>query len=150
MKRRIPRLLRRIAALLILACLVLPMSRCTNATQQADAQGRRVTTTQVEDIVPYEFLDDSASSAAWMLLFTWPLLSQCLLAWRPRIEGRRIYLGLEALLVLPTAWLGYALATLGQELRYGAFVLAVSLATYLVVTLGMLRRPPRMDDVDPG
>jgi hypothetical protein len=127
----------------VLACLVLPMSRCTTAiTEQVDARGNVVATTpEYSDVKAIDKVDGTWTGVVVVLAFLWPLLSQVLLLRFRWLEARRAWLLVELLPLAGTAWLGFSLATLGQDLRYGAFVLAMALAAYAVSTLWMAWRP---------
>jgi hypothetical protein len=136
--------LKRISAIMLAACLFLPMSQCSSwvKTEQVDAAGNTVTVpTEWVDLSPlYLHGDASLNLVLLVLLYSWPLIFQLAVFKWPALNQKYPFLIGELLLLAVTSYFTGQLILMGERIAYGAYVFILSAAVYLFVTIGYLRR----------
>lgn len=139
---RFLRILKRVAAVLILISFFLPLSRCTRATEHADDAGKVATSTvEHTDYSAMSIVEPELGGVIILFLFVWPLFLQLVLASRfQHFERSYLVLVGEIILLTATCMVAFQLASMG-EIRYGAIVFAVAAVVYGSTTLfGLGRR----------
>jgi hypothetical protein len=141
--------IKRVAAILIMICFMLPLSRCNRneiiddpRTASAEANGRqekRAPDPANEDRYAYQRIsaDNLDESAATLAAFFWPviflLLSLKTLKFRGAIAAN---LG-ELLLSAASAYMVFGITFFG-DLRYGGYLAYFSIAAYFLATLAQI------------
>jgi hypothetical protein len=150
--------IKRIAAILLMVCFVLPLSRCeksgkfeateTKNATAASAASQPASDKTYEDKYAYRNLSTDAAleSALTIATFFWPLVIFILV--RGKTLGFRMTMTvdvLELLLCAGSAYVVYGLV-LFDELRYGGFLAFLALGVYSIAALGeiLLRLWPRV------
>ena len=143
--------LKRLSAIILAACLFLPMSQCTySKTEVVDGKGVLTgTVTNWVDLTPIPMNNDSGNDYDIEALFTitlivslfvWPLIFEVASYKYPKVNQSYLFLISELLLLCATAYVAIYLIFLGQRVAYGAYVFAVSATTYASITLIDLKR----------
>jgi hypothetical protein len=127
------------SAILLLICLVLPLSKCTkkadeihgsNEIQLKDSAVR-------EDTIyhAYDFIDIKHPSGILILLgFTWPIVLLSIRKVITRQNASLFFPILEIVACAGSAYIIYSLCTIGQ-IMFGAYLSFIALGLYLCTTL---------------
>lgn len=126
--------LRRIAALLILAVLYLPLTQCA-AQRTENVNGPSQFTDEYTDVLPVDFVDQSLDGASVLFAFLWPALFELVyLKWKRPKRAYALF-ALEMALLTYSSLFVYRIASVGEHIRYGALVYVLGVAIYLVATI---------------
>ena len=135
--------LKRISAVMLAACLLLPMSRCKSMvqTEHIDVAGNTVSDPTVwVDLSPLYFHGDTwLNLVLIVLLYSWPLILQLAVFKWPALNKNYPFLISELLLLGVTDYFTGQIILLGERIAYGAYVFIFSAAIYLVATINHLR-----------
>lgn len=134
---RLAILFKRIAALLLLASLFLPLARCSYSTPSLDpAVSPEVLITHHIDTIPYQKVEASSQGVSILFAFTWPLLVQLGALLAPGRFRSRIAHALEFLLCLFTAVCIQSMMLFTTQVLYGFWIATAGLLLY-VACLGL-------------
>lgn len=124
--------IRRVLALLMLACLFLPLAQCTPKLLPGAKGGPPKPS---EFVVAHELHFDTGGDFMLLAIFAWPLPTLALLAW-VRARRARIALYVAELLTCSAAlyYLSLILMLWGQ-IRYGGVILLSCMLFYFALTL---------------
>lgn len=140
MERLLP-LCKRIAALLLLASLFLPLARCPyDTTEPAPGTGSDITVTHHSDRVPWREVDGSGGGLLILAAFTWPLLVQIGALLAPPRFRTRLVLVVEFLLCPLTAGTLFGMMIFTTTTRYGFWIATGGLLLYFGCLCGQFWR----------
>jgi len=122
---------KRIAALLLLASLFLPLARCSyNITTPAPDGGPDIVVPQHRDTIPWREVDGTGSGLLILVAFTWPLLMQVAALFAPGRFRTRVAFVIEFLLCLLSAGCIFQLLFFSTRVRHGFWIAAGGLLLY--------------------
>ena len=126
---------KRVAGIVLLAALFLPLSQCTLEQEhpQTKAAERTVTVTYAYTAFEHSIVDGFAAYGA----FLWPLLLAAACRIWPGLSRRLSVLVLELLLCLASAYELFGLLVM-KEVLYGGYLAAGAIGAYLIAVLAQL------------
>ena len=126
------RLIKRIAALVLVASFFLPLSQCSLPATDAET-GTKTAPGIAVDISGFSAYEwPSVESTIAAVLFGWAALIQLLSLRSPSLEANRVVFALEvALCVLTIAGISWLVYSWGQTIRYGALLAYAAALAYL-------------------
>jgi len=130
------RLIRRIAALVLVATFFLPLSQCSLPATDAESGTKTVPgiAVDISGFSAYEWPSVGSTFAA--VLFGWAALIQLLSLRSPGLESNRVVFALEVTLcVLTIAGVSWLVYSWGQTIRYGAVLAYAAVLAYLGATI---------------
>jgi hypothetical protein len=148
MRNYVP-LLKRLAAILIMASLFMPLTQCTvSATEYINDDGTAVVKSdgsprvdyQYMDLKPFEFISLRWDGLLLLFAFVWPILFQIFVLFAKTKPDNRWVQAIESLLIVLTAVQISYWVYCGDGARYGAYVAYSGLAIYLSALIVHLRR----------
>ena len=125
-------LIKRIAALVLVASFFLPLSQCSLPATDAETGTKTLPgiAVDVSAFSAYEW--PSVGSTVAAVLFGWAALIQLLSLRSPRLEPTRVVFALEVTLcVLTIAGISWLVYSWGQTIRYGALLAYAAVLAYL-------------------
>jgi len=137
--------LKRISAIILAACLFLPMSQCSSWVKSedvVDAKGNIVPAAiDWVDLSPlYVYGEENISLVFLVLLFVWPIFFQLAAYKWQDLNKKYPFLISELLLLTTTSYFVGQIIVAGQRIAYGAYVFILSATIYLVITVIYLRQ----------
>jgi hypothetical protein len=137
-RRKVRRIGRWLGGVLLLLCLVLPVSQCENqrvVMENGKLEARSETQPTYKVLYPTDYIHLSDSGGVVVLVsYTWPVLAAlAYFATRRRTAGRFVSF-FEALLCIGSAWVIYELGTVGRRM-IGGYVGLVAVTIYCLATL---------------
>lgn len=125
-------LIKRIAALVLVASFFLPLSQCSLPAPDAETGTKTAPgiSVDISGFSAYEWPSVGSTIAA--VLFGWAALIQLLSLRRPGLKSNRIVFALEVTLCLLTiAGISWVVYSWGQSIRYGALLAYAAVLAYL-------------------
>jgi hypothetical protein len=135
---KVTRIGRWLGGVLLLVCLVLPVSQCENnriVIQNGKLDLRSETPPTYKILYPTDHVDLHEPIGVVVLVsYTWPVLAAVLYFATRRRAARRVLPFFEALLCIGSAWVICALGSLGRRM-IGGYVGLVAVTIYCLATL---------------
>jgi hypothetical protein len=137
-RRKVTRIGRRLGGVLLLVCLVLPVSQCENnriVIQNGKLDLRSETPPTYKILYPTDHVDLHEPIGVVVLVsYTWPVLAALAYFATGRRTAGRFVSFFEALLCIGSAWVIYELGTVGRRM-IGGYVGLVAVTIYCLATL---------------
>ncbi len=124
--------LKRISAIVILACFFLPLSQCTRNVEVVNADNSAVTNyVEKTDFIPASGLNEpSLETVVWFCMFAWPLFFQ-LIRWKWQALNESSWTAITELLLLGVSCykIGEVIIA-GTHIRYGGYLFILSASLF--------------------
>jgi hypothetical protein len=135
---KVTRIGRWLGGVLLLVCLVLPVSQCENqrlVMENGKLEARSETPPTYKVLYPTDYIGLSdVGGVVALVSYTWPVLAAAVYFATRRRTVRRVLPFFEALLCIGSAWVIYELGTVGRRM-IGAYVGLVAVTIYCLATL---------------
>jgi hypothetical protein len=137
-RRKVTRIGRWLGGVLLLVCLVLPVSQCEKqrvVIENGKLESRSETPSTYKVLYPTDYIDLSDIGGVVALVsYTWPVLAALAYFATRRRNARRFVSFFEALLCIGSGWVIYELGSIGRRM-IGGYVGLVAVTIYCLATL---------------